>query len=476
MPENAYKIPREYFHRIHHVRPRFKSSLEDVLLFVAERIARIEPMPVEAFEARLFSDLRSYPGNLAKTTKTINNWRTEISSLFGFVVQSGGTEQPGAVATRLAESGDLVEFFRRFLLTFQYPGGHVKPKTVAEQIECGIRFHPAKFIIEMFFAGNDVVEEGKEFSVSSAEITHCVFNDLRVTSSHDRGPRDCVELIIANRKARVAYDSSGDVVRYAQDILDYLVVAGILDRRSTNLRYYFGDGSGLIADAIVQNASFFTGYDRFYGTRNIELREVQSVEPEWFDFVNESVDESIFAVDLDRFLEREIAPGVGLDDLVEGIRRALDGTTKDIGLAGESLTISYEQNRLSGLGLDELARKVVKIPDHFGLGYDIQSFEGIERESDRKKLIEVKTTRSHGVLKTLSFVLTPNEWGTAKSSGDSYYVFRIMLAGDNIRTFVIRDPFGQYVKNRLDMRPANGAIITFTEDNGHWIDIVPQRA
>ena len=475
MPLSTYEIPREHFHRIHHVRPRFKSSLEDVLLFVAERIARIEPMPSATFDARLFSDLRSYPGNLEKTVKTINNWRTEISSLFGFVIQSGNMEAPGAVATRLADSGDLVEFFRRFLLKFQYPGGHVKPKTVAEQIECGIRFHPAKFIIEIFIAGNDLVEEGKEFSVSSAEITHCVFNDLRVTSSKERGPRECAELIIANRKMSVRYDTRGDVVRYAQDILDYLVIAGILNRRSTNLHYYFDEGAGLIADAIVQNSSFFTGYDRFYGGRSIKLMEVASVEPEWFNFVNESVDESIFSIDLDRFLEREVAPGVGFDDLDDGIRRALDGTTKDIGRAGESLTVSYEKNRLSGLGLGELARRVIKIPDQLGVGYDIQSFEGIEIDSDRKKLIEVKTTRSHGTLKTLSFVLTPNEWGTAKSSGESYYVFRIMLAGDKIRTFVIRDPFGQYVKGLLEMRPANGAIVTFTEDNGHWIEIVPER-
>jgi hypothetical protein len=476
MSQTAYEIPQEYFHRIHHVRPRFKNSIEDVLLFVAERIAGIDPMPAESFEARLFSDLRSYPGNLERTTKTINNWRTEISSLFGFVVQKGELEEPGTVATRLAESGDLVEFFRRFLLKFQYPGGHVKPRTVAEQIQSGIRFHPAKFIIEMFFAGRELVPEGKEFSVSSAEVTHCVFNDLRVTSSHERGPGDCAQLIRDNLRTGHYYDERGDVIRYAGDILDYLVVAGILERRSTNLRYYFKDGAGLVADAIVRNATFFTGYDRFYGLDEIVLRDVESVEPEWFHFVNQPIDEGVFSIDLDRFLEREIAPGPGLDDLIEGIRRALDGTAKDIGLAGESLTVSYEKGRLTELGFDELARKVMKIPDQLALGFDIQSFEGIERDSDRKKLIEVKTTRSHGALKTLSFVLTPNEWGTAKSSGDSYYVFRIMLAEDTIRTFVIRDPFGQYVKGLLDMRIANGAIVTFTEDNGQWIEIVPPRS
>ena len=36
-----YKIPDEYYFRIHHVRPRFKGDIENVLIYMAEEISRI---------------------------------------------------------------------------------------------------------------------------------------------------------------------------------------------------------------------------------------------------------------------------------------------------------------------------------------------------------------------------------------------------------------------------------------------------
>ena len=36
-----YKIPDEYFFRIHQVRPRFKGDIENVLIYMAEEISRI---------------------------------------------------------------------------------------------------------------------------------------------------------------------------------------------------------------------------------------------------------------------------------------------------------------------------------------------------------------------------------------------------------------------------------------------------
>lgn len=36
-----YKVPEEYFFRVHHVRPRFKGDIENVLIYVAEEISRV---------------------------------------------------------------------------------------------------------------------------------------------------------------------------------------------------------------------------------------------------------------------------------------------------------------------------------------------------------------------------------------------------------------------------------------------------
>ena len=79
----AYKVPEEFFFRIHHVRPRFKSDIENVLIYMAEKITAIGECPRDKFVERIDDAILSYSGNAGKTKKTINNWRTEISALFG---------------------------------------------------------------------------------------------------------------------------------------------------------------------------------------------------------------------------------------------------------------------------------------------------------------------------------------------------------------------------------------------------------
>ena len=78
-----YRTPEEFFFRIHHVRPRFKLDVESVLLFVCQRISNLEKQPSSLYDAELYKMIRSYPGNYEKAPKTIHNWRTEISALFG---------------------------------------------------------------------------------------------------------------------------------------------------------------------------------------------------------------------------------------------------------------------------------------------------------------------------------------------------------------------------------------------------------
>ena len=59
-----YKVPNEYFMRLHHPRPRFKSKIEDVLLFMAEEICSIGTLPNNEFKERLNQAIRFFPGNL----------------------------------------------------------------------------------------------------------------------------------------------------------------------------------------------------------------------------------------------------------------------------------------------------------------------------------------------------------------------------------------------------------------------------
>lgn len=191
-----YKVPEKYYFRIHHVRPRFKGDIENVLIYMATEIAQIPAQSEKDFAEQLNNAIRRYPGNAIRKIKTINNWRTEISSLFGFYIVDNGTTSPGQRAIELAEKEDLVEAFKVFLYSFQYPGAHIKPHEVLKQIEAGIHFKPVQYILKVFQAAEQ--ETGKRIGLSKEEVCHCIFNDLRCTTGLET-PLDTWHRIKQNR-------------------------------------------------------------------------------------------------------------------------------------------------------------------------------------------------------------------------------------------------------------------------------------
>ncbi|MFZ4499872.1 MAG: hypothetical protein ACOYMZ_00030 [Minisyncoccia bacterium] len=166
-----YKIPEEFFYRLHHIRPRFKNDVESVLLFMATEIARLSEMPHEEFKTALNASIRLYPGNISKTQKTVDNWRTEISALFGLIEYTDETSKPSTMAKLLADRQDLIEFFRFFLFHFQYPGGHLKPQETVDLINKGIKFKPAKYLLEVMMKGREILGNQKNFGITKAEAT-----------------------------------------------------------------------------------------------------------------------------------------------------------------------------------------------------------------------------------------------------------------------------------------------------------------
>jgi intergrase/recombinase len=153
---------------------------------------------------------------------------------------------------------------------------------------------------------------------------------------------------------------------------------------------------------------------------------------------------------------------------------ALSGDARDIGRAGESVVISHEKSRLNNLNQIELAKKVKKIPDYLGVGYDILSFEGISQSEFEElcRYIEVKTTRSKRLLVNNSFTMTPNEWKAARTLKDSYFVYRLIISEGALRMFVIKNPYLQETIGTITMTPRNGAEISYTEESGSWEEIL----
>ena len=132
-------------------------------------------------------------------------------------------------------------------------------------------------------------------------------------------------------------------------------------------------------------------------------------------------------------------------------------STKEIGDLGETLIIGHEKVRVKEGGREDLLHLIKKIPTSFAVGYDIQSVE----LDQGKRLIEVKTTVSNKPINFYSFHMTPNEWDTASSMHDRYFVYRLMISRKGMALYILQDPVGLYKKDKIKMTPRNGAEIVF---------------
>lgn len=470
---SEYVIPEQYYFRIHHVRPRFKGDIENVLIYMAEEITAVGERPVDEFVSAVNAAIYRYPGNAHRELKTINNWRTEISALFGFIEHTGTTDKPGKRAVELAERQDLVECFKTFLYNFQYPGAHIKPKNVLEQIEAGVHFKPAQYILRLLRYANR--NGGNSIGITKFEICHCVFNDLRVTRDNE-GVEKTWERIRKNRKDKVEYNQTGDVIRYAGDIIDYMEIANLLKTYDSRMYYL----NTLEEEAIIkfcESSEWFSEYDAMLKKRSGSLEAVKDCTMGWFSYVNRDVQNTDFATDILAYIAtdenelRKLKENIASEadtttsDMVDReneleSRIASDYesfTTKDIGDIGENLVHSHECMRVKIGGREDLIHLIKRIPTQFAVGYDICSVE----LDEHKRYIEVKTTISSKPLHFNRIHLTKNEWNTASSTHDRYYVYRLLLSKTEKKLFLLQDPVGLYKKDLIDMIPSDGADITF---------------
>lgn len=470
---SEYKIPDEFFFRIHHVRPRFKGDIENVLIYVAEELVRVGEKPVDEFVKAVNDAIYRYPGNAHRELKTINNWRTEISALFGFIEHTETTDKPGRRAVELANNQDLVESFKVFLYNFQYPGAHIKPQNVLEQVEAGIKFKPAQYILKLLRYANK--NGGNSVGITKLEACHCIFNDLRVTRDNE-GVEATWKRISDNRKNKMEYDQTGDVVRYAGDIIDYMEIANLLKTYDSRT-YYLNTLEEETIIKFCESTEWFDEYDSMIANRAGDIETVKACVSGWFTYVNRDIQDTDFSTDILAFIandEDELielkknSHADGRPDLREFLDREEDlearvesymesFTTKDIGDIGEGLVHGHECMRVKLGGREDLIHLIKRIPTQFAVGYDISSVE----LNERKRYIEVKTTISSKPLHFNRIHLTKNEWNTASSTHDRYYVYRLLLSKKERKLFLLQDPVGLYKADKIDMIPSDGADITF---------------
>jgi len=464
-----YHIPSQFHFPLHHPRPRFKRDVENVLVYVATHISRLPRMQRSQFMDLVNQDIRMFPGNAVVKQKTIDNWRTEISSLLALIEYDSESDEcwPGQTARLLADNQDLMQFFRYFLFSFQYPGGHLKPQESLHMISYGIKFKPAQYILAFLEYAEE--KTTKRFGISKSEATHCIFNDLRVTKD-SRQYEDVLRLILNNRETGLGYDSRGDVIRTAGDILDYMVLAKLLVLRGNSC--FINPLESEVISTFINSTRYFQGYDHLYGSIGASVSDVRAVNDDWFAYVNELASPETFKTDImNYFLELEEQEEAKLPEpirqYVERARReGID--TKAIGNMGENLVHGHECMKIKIAGRDDLIHLIRQIPDHLGVGYDILSVESDER----KRYVEVKTTISDQSIRFNQFHLTTNEWVVAESLAASYFVYRLSVSREGTRLFLIQNPVGKYKNDLLRMVPRDGADIGFTDKSGTYEELL----
>ena len=368
----------------------------------------------------------------------------------------------------------MVECFKTFLYNFQYPGAHIKPNRVLEQIQAGVHFKPAQYILRLLRYANQ--NGGNSIGLTKAEVCHCIFNDLRVTRD-DEGAAKTWQRIQQNRKNNLDYDQSGDVIRYAGDIIDYMEIANLLKTYDSRT-YYLNTLEEETIIKFCESTEWFAKYDAMLARRSASITEIKEYTNDWFAYVNRDIKDTDFSTDILSYIatdfddlrqlnesltnrESELTKRIAVDESVL--------TTKDIGDIGEQLVHAHECMRLKIGGREDLIHLVKRIPSQFAVGYDIGSVE----LDERKRFIEVKTTISSKPLHFNKVHLTRNEWSTADSTHDRYYIYRLMLSKKERRLFLLQDPVGLYKKDLLEMVPNNGADITFDpETAGHYEELL----
>ena len=264
-----------------------------------------------------------------------------------------------------------------------------------------------------------------------------------------------------NRNHKVDYDTRGDIIRYAGDILDYMVLANLLRE---NHGYYSLNGleAETISSLIISD-TWFDGYDEFYG-RPYELHEIEEIRHNWFEYVNANVDPHSFNTDISEFV-KESSPleySEVLNEKILGLFTLEDVRTKDIGDIGETLVVGHEKMRAIECGLKDFIHLIKKIPTSYAVGYDIQSLEGTPDKT--KRYIEVKSTISKNKLHYFSVHLTTNEWESASTLKEHYFIYRLMISTGEMYLYILKDPVSMYKNDKITMIPRDGADLGFSED------------
>jgi hypothetical protein len=244
--------------------------------------------------------------------------------------------------------------------------------------------------------------------------------------------------------------------------MDYMVLAGLL--KSVQSLYYKlnTENNAAINKHLEFRSVFFAGYNDCYGSDSIRPSHVGALESGWFDYVNSFDGISEFLPHLTSQQSIDISNLV--QEYYERMNSPTKVSTKVIGDYGEMLIFAHEYLRTKEKSNRQ--HLIQKIPTPLSVGYDLQSIE----EGKGKRYIEVKTTTSKKAINFNTFKLTPNEWDTAETLRDRYFIYYLVIVGDKKSIFIIQDPVGKYHERVIDID--DGLIVRFSSQKFQPVELL----
>jgi len=461
-----YKTPKEHFLRLHFERSRFSRRLEDMLLILAGKIISMGMANKDQFDAVLDKIIRETSPVPIKE-KTVRNQRTEMIRLFGLVKYVDGLAVPGNRLTLLSQSQDIPRFFKSFCKQFQFPGGFLKPDKVSEMVRAGVKFKPAKHILQMLKIGES---KYGHFAVNAAEVAHLVFNDKRVSVHHEK-PVDTLERIINARNTSAEIDRTGDVIRYARDFLNYMVEANLLHELKG--MYALNNGEAKAIRAIIADKDFFDGYSKVIKRDGSwDKEEYKTMDARWAEWFADAVEDAILETPTTALVHEDVRYPEQWKKIKEMLERRVPGmrggVLKKIGDEGEQIAFEYERIAVAQIRKD-LAHLVKNVSGQVSLGYDILSVNA--SEGRKKKYIEVKTTKKNYAPEVeIPFTVSINEWSVAEQHGDDYFIYRVIITKEGVSIFAIQNPVRRQKEGHLIAEPI-GFKVVYSAKSGAYLDL-----
>lgn len=463
-----YKTPGQYFLRLHFERSRFNRRLEDMLLILAGKIISLGMVENEDFNILLDKIIKETTKNkLAE--KTIKNQRTEMIRLFGLVKHVESLVIPGNRLIVLAQTQDIPRFFKSFCKRFQFPGGFLKPDKISEMVVVGVKFKPAKHILQML-----KIAESKygNFAISAAEVCHFVFNDKRVTVDNE-SPSVTLERIAEFRNSGEKIDKTSDTIRYARDFLNYMIDANLLHELKG--MYALNNGEGRAIQSIITDKDFFIDYHGIIASNGTWDKEVYlKTDQKWEEWFADSIEDESLATPTTALVQEGAHYPEQWKKIKEMLQRkdsrVRGGILKEIGDEGEKIAYEYEKAAVAQIRKD-LPHLVRIVSGATSLGYDIISVNAAEGR--RKKYIEVKTTKKNYELEVeIPFTISINEWSVAEQQGDDYFIYRVIITKEGVSIFAIQNPVLQGKNGLLLVEPVGFKII-YNRKSGSYLDLKP---